>query len=138
MAQDLERRSGCPIGIALDMLGDRWTLLVVRDLVFGNACTFRGFTDAGENIASNILADRLERLQRHGIVLAEPDPADGRRKTYRLTDKGWDLAPVLLEFILWSARHETTDAPEPVVAAIRRDRDAFLRTLRSPAPPPPS
>ena len=127
----VEPRSGCPIGITLDIAGDRWTLLIVRDLAFGHAENFQGFSEAAEGIASNVLADRLARLQRHGIVEASTDPGDGRRRTYRLTEKGWGLAPLLLEMILWAAQHEVTDAPEAVVAAIRADRDAFLRNLRS-------
>jgi DNA-binding HxlR family transcriptional regulator len=78
-----ERRSNCPISVALEMLGDGWTLLVVRDLMFKGLCRFNEFLAAGEGIASNVLADRLARLEAHGIVTKNADPADARRYTYR-------------------------------------------------------
>lgn len=121
-----QRRSGCPISIALELLGDAWSLLVVRDLMFKGRRGFNEFLAGGEGIATNILADRLRRLEAGGIVERRPDPDDGRRVLYRLTPKGIDLAPVLVELILWSAAHERTDAPSEVVRRMRTDRDAFL------------
>ena len=106
-----ERRSGCPISLALELFGDPWTLLIVRDVMFKARRTFKEFQAAGEGVASNILSDRLGRLEAAGILASEPDPADARRVLYGLTPKGADLAPVLVEIILWSARHEETDAP---------------------------
>lgn len=124
------RRSNCPISIALELVGDAWSLLVVRDLMFKGLETYQQFLAAGEGIASNVLADRLRRLERAGIVSKNRDPADGRRFTYRLTRKGIDLAPVLVELVLWSADHESTDAPEPTLRAMRDDREAFLAEIR--------
>lgn len=125
------RRSGCPISIALETLGDAWSLLIVRDLMFKHRQTYKEFLQGGEGIASNILADRLRRLETAGIVDKRPDPADARRHLYRLTPKGIELAPVLLELILWSARHETTDAPAATVRAMRHQREAFLADVRA-------
>lgn len=124
-------RSGCPISTTLDILGDRWSMLILRDMVFGHARHFSAFAQAEEGIASNILSDRLARLGTHGLVSVGPDPGDGRKSLYLLTEKGWDFVPVLLEMILWAARHEDTLAPPPVVAAIRADRDGFLAGLRA-------
>jgi DNA-binding HxlR family transcriptional regulator len=125
------RRSGCPIAISLDLFGDRWSLLIVRDLLFADRCTFKEFAGADERIATNILADRLGRLEGAGIVERRADPADGRKVVYVLTDKGFDLAPVILEMALWAAKHEDTDAPPAMVSALRRDRARVLRELRA-------
>jgi DNA-binding HxlR family transcriptional regulator len=132
------RRSGCPIGISLDIFGDRWSLLVVRDLMFKGLRTFKEFAAAGEGIATNVLAERLERLESAGIIARATDPADARRILYHLTDKGMALAPVLIEMVIWAARYETTDAPPRTVRAMRRDRAAFiagLEAMRAAGPP---
>lgn len=105
-----ERRSDCPLSIALEIFGDRWTLLILRDLMFKGLKTFKEFLGSGEQIASNILTDRLQRLQEQGIVSGTRSPADARVVTYRPTEKGLDLLPVLIEIVLWSARHEKTAA----------------------------
>ena len=124
------RRSGCPISIALEMLGDAWSLLIVRDLMFKGGRTYNDFLRSGEGIASNILADRLIKLEGAGILEKRPDRSDARRFVYRLSEKGIDLAPVLVELVIWSARHEPTDAPPPMVRAMRRDRAAFIANVR--------
>lgn len=125
------RRSGCPISISLEMLGDAWSLLIVRDLMFKGRNTYNDFLRGDEGIASNILADRLRKLEAGGIVEKCADPADARRFVYRLSEKGIGLAPVLVELVIWSARHETTDAPPSVVRAMRRDRKGFIAAVRS-------
>lgn len=125
-----EPRSGCPISIALETFGDAWSLLIVRDLMFKDLSTFNELAGAGEGIATNILSDRLARLEAAGILVKEPDPADGRSNRYRLTNKGADLAPVLVEIVLWAARHEKTDAPASTVRAMRSHRDQFIADVR--------
>lgn len=125
------QRSGCPISIALETFGDAWSLLIIRDLMFKDKRTYNEFLHAGEGIASNILAERLRRLEAAGIVEKRRDAADARRFFYRLTSKGMDLAPVLVELVIWSARHEQTDAPPAVVRAMRSDRDAFIAGIRA-------
>ena len=125
-----KRRSGCPVSISLDLLGDRWSLLVIRDLMVRGLRTFKEFQAAGEGIASNILADRLRKLESAGIVLAEAAETDGRRVNYRLTEKGIDLAPVLLELLIWGARHEETGAPCAVIAEIEKNREGVLAEAR--------
>ncbi len=92
--------------------------------------TFGEFLKSGEGIATNVLADRLKKLQTYGVIEAEADPEDGRRSRYRLTEKGIDLAPVLLELLLWGARHEETSAPPALVTRMARDRDGFLAEVR--------
>jgi len=125
-----QRRSGCPISIALELLGDAWSLLIVRDLMFKERRTFNDFLTGGEGIASNILADRLRKLEDADIIEKRRDPQDARRFIYRLSPKGIDLAPVLVELVIWSARHEQTDAPAAVVRSMRADRDAFVANVR--------
>ena len=113
------------------MLGDPWTLLVVRDLMFKGGKTFGDFLSADEGIATNILTDRLSRLEVNGIVEKRRDPEDARRLIYNLTGKGIDLAPVLVEMVLWATTYEKTDAPPEVVKAMRNDKAAFLAQLRA-------
>jgi len=105
-------------------------LLIVRDLMFKERRTFNDFLTGGEGIASNILADRLRKLEDADIIEKRRDPQDARRFIYRLSPKGIDLAPVLVELVIWSARHEQTDAPAAVVRSMRADRDAFVANVR--------
>jgi DNA-binding HxlR family transcriptional regulator len=102
------RRSGCPLNASVEMLGDRWSLLILRDMMLRGYQTFNEFLHSGEKIATNILADRLRRLESYGIISSQQDPADGRKMIYALTPKGMDLRPVLTEMVLWAARHEAT------------------------------
>ncbi|HXU06790.1 MAG TPA: helix-turn-helix domain-containing protein [Polyangia bacterium] len=121
------RRSDCPVHFALEVFGDPWTLLIVRDLMFKDRTTYTEFLRAEEGIATNVLADRLVRLEQNGIV--EKDPASGGG--YRLTAKGIDLLPILLEIIAWSAKHdERTAADRAFVRRFRSDKEAFARKLR--------
>ena len=119
-------RSGCPVSVSLDLLGDRWSLLIVRDMMVRGYRTFREFQRAGEGIATNILADRLQGLQEGGILKREPAAEDGRSTHYRLTAKGIALAPVLLEMLIWGAHHEKTDAPCAAIEMMEQNRAAVL------------
>lgn len=92
--------------------------------------TFKEFQKSGEGIASNILADRLRKLEAAGIVAAEAEESDGRRVNYRLTEKGIDLAPVLFELLLWGARHEHTEALCAVIEEMARHREEVLAEVR--------
>ena len=125
-----KRRSGCPVSISLEIFGDRWSLLIIRDLMVRAFRTFKEFQESGEGIATNILADRLKRLETAGIVAAEAEETDARRVNYRLTEKGIDLAPVLLELLIWGARHEETGAPCALIARMEENRDQVLAEVR--------
>lgn len=116
--------------MALEIFGDRWSLLIVRDLMFKGLRTFNEFAVSGEGISTNILADRLAKLEGAGILSKCPDPDDARRIHYRLTERGIDLAPVLVEIVLWTSHYEQTDAPEEIVAAMRTRRRQFLADIR--------
>lgn len=124
------RRSDCPISVTLELLGDEWSLLIVRDLMFKGLRTFREFASSGEGVATNVLANRLARLEAGGILSRRRDPEDGRRVVYRLTEKGIDLAPVLVEIVLWADRHERTAAPPETVREMKQQRARVLRAIR--------
>lgn len=111
------------------MLGDRWSLLIIRDMMLQGARTYKTLLECYEGIATNILADRLQKLTAYGIVTTKPDPSDGRRLIYSLTRKGIDLAPVLTEMVLWAAAHEDT-GNQALVRQMRADREKFLAGVR--------
>lgn len=123
------RRSGCPLNASVEVLGDRWSLLIVRDMMLRGFRTFTEFLQTDERIATNILADRLRNLESHGIIRAKQDPSDRRKIIYFLTAKGKDLAPVLTEMVLWAAAHEKTKN-QALVAWIRSDKEKFLAEVR--------
>lgn len=126
------RRSACPISVALDVLGDKWTLLVIRDLVFARKRHFRDFLASPENIASNVLASRLRILEAQGIVSRRVDPDSARKVIYELTPKGIDLVPVLIELIRWGAKYDAkTAAPETFTRRIDRDREGLIAEIRA-------
>ncbi len=112
------------------MLGDRWSLLIIRDLMVRGYRTFKEFQQAGEGIATNILADRLQKLINVDIISTEQVPDDRRSIHYRLTEKGIDLAPVLLDLLIWGARHEETSAPCAVINQLEANRESVLAETR--------
>ena len=125
-----EPRSWCPVSLGLEVCGDSWSLLIVRDLMVRGYRTFKEFHQAGEGISTNILADRLQKLEAAGIIASEPSETDGRRVNYRLTGKGIDLAPTLLELLIWGARHEKTEAPCDVIEKMAKNREGVLAEVR--------
>jgi DNA-binding HxlR family transcriptional regulator len=112
--------------MCLEVFGDRWSLLIVRDLMVRGYRTFKEFQTSGEGIATNILADRLQKLEAAGIIAPEPEETDGRKINYRLTQKGIDLAPVLLDLLIWGARHEPADASCSLILKMDKNRDQIL------------
>jgi DNA-binding HxlR family transcriptional regulator len=125
-----DRRSDCPISFALDCFGDRWSLLVIRDLLFKGKRRYQELRDTEEGIASNILADRLRALEAAGIVERHVARRNEGGVTYALTQRGLDLAPMLVEMIVWSAAHDPESAADPTfVGAARADREALLETI---------
>lgn len=126
-----KRRSDCPISNALDIFGDKWTLLIVRDLMFKGKQHYVEFLQSEEKIATNILADRLSLLERSGIISKRIDPAHGSRYLYHLSPKGVDMLPMLVEMILWSAKYDPDTAADPqFVARARKDLDGLLKTIK--------
>lgn len=116
----ITRRSKCPISSTLDIVGDKWTLLIVRDLMFDGKKTYGEFLKSREKIATNILADRLQVLETHGIVEKKAFPGNKTKNLYELTPKGIDLLPLLFEILLWGDKH--FDTPEHVHQAAEKIR----------------
>jgi len=113
----------------VETLGDRWSLLIIRDMMLRGFRTYKEFLESFEGIATNILADRLRKLQAYGIITTERDPSDGRRLFYLLTEKGIDLAPVLTEMVLWAARHEETEN-QALVRQMKKNKEQLLAEVR--------
>lgn len=99
-------RSHCPINFVLEAFGDKWTLLVLRDIVFRGKSTYGEFLKSEEGFATNILATRLEHLEAEHVLQKIVDPADARRSQYMLTEKGLDLIPILFEMMVWSEKYD--------------------------------
>ncbi len=124
-----KRRSECPLNASVEMLGDRWSPLIIRDMMLRGFRSYKEFLECYEGIATNILADRLRKLQTYGIITAKPDPKDARKVAYSLTPKGIELAPVLTEMVLWAAAHEPT-GNQALVKQMRADKKKFLAGVR--------
>ena len=119
---------GCPIRFGMGIFGDKWTLLIIRDLMFKGKKHYGEFTDPEENISTNILADRLTKLQDNGIVTKQRDPENKTKYVYGLTQMGIDLLPVMLSIIDWSEEYdENTEVPREFIKKLRRD-PARLKT----------
>ena len=138
-------RSGCPINLTLETLGDRWSLIVIRDMMFGNRRHFRQLlTQSQERIASNILADRLTRLEEAGLVSRREDPSHKQKVIYSLTEASIDLVPLIAHMGGWGLRHTRASRELSVRAQILEDGGptlwsefmAELRHLHLDAPAP--
>lgn len=125
-----KRRSDCPINYALELLGDRWSLLIIRDLMFKEKHYYGEFLQSEEKIATNILADRLVSLEESGMVNKTTDPGHRSKFIYRLTQKGIDLLPVLVEIINWSARYDIETAADPwFLSRVNNDKPALISAI---------
>jgi len=125
------RKSDCPVHFALEVFGDAWTLLIIRDLMFKGRTTYTDFLRGEEGIATNVLADRLVRLEEDGLIEKDADERQSTR-SYRLTGKGIDLLPVMLGIISWSAKHDPkTAADKGFVRRLQRDRGGLEQELRA-------
>ena len=127
----IQKRSHCPISYALDFFGDKWTFLIIRDLALKGRHFYKEFLEAGEGIATNVLSDRLKRLEMIGIVNSAIYPEQKTKKVYTLTQKGKDLVPILVEMILWSAKYDAdTEAHPDFVREARRDREGLIKEIQ--------
>ena len=123
-------RSGCPVSLSLEIFGDRWSLLILRDLMVRGHRTYKDFLNSGEGIATNILKDRLHKLKVAKIIKAEAEDSDARKINYRLTKKGIDLAPVMLELLIWGARYEGTGKSCELIVQMEGCREQILAETR--------
>lgn len=126
------RRSECPIAATLDLLGDRWTLLVLRDTLLRHRYGFSQIASA-EGIATNVLMDRLERLVAAGLLERRVDPADRRRRTYLPTERAIGLIGVLVDLLVWGDANTGANGRADEAAAARVDRDSVIRELEAAA-----
>jgi len=127
-------RSSCPISSALDIIGDKWSLLVLRDIMFFGKKTFTEFADSPEKIATNILSDRLSNLEKSGIISKGKLPHNKKTNIYSVTDKGILFLPVLVEIILWSDENlsdQITIDTKKLAQEIRSDKDSFITLMHA-------
>ena len=128
--KSVKRRSDCPISFGLDIFGDKWSLLIIRDLMFKGKVYYGDFLESEEKIATNILAERLQRLERAGIITKVQDSRVKTKYIYSLSGKGIDLLPVLIEIILWSAKYDPkTGAPKDFVARAHKDKSGLISDI---------
>jgi DNA-binding HxlR family transcriptional regulator len=125
-----KNRSHCPVNYALEIFGDKWTLLIIRDLALFGKRTYGELRNSREKIATNILADRLRLMEQEGIIIKETSPGDNKVYLYRLTRKGLDLLPALFEIILWSTKYDPeTSAPPGIIKRIEEDRETVIKEI---------
>ena len=125
-----KERSDCPLSCSLDVFGDKWSLLIIRDLLFFKKSTYNDFLKSAEGIATNILASRLKALEENGVIEKSEHPDSKAKILYRLTQKGIDLLPIMMEVYIWADKYFTT--PADIKAAIKeakKDRDKFVKQV---------
>jgi DNA-binding HxlR family transcriptional regulator len=123
-----KKRSDCPISCSLDIWGDKWSLLIVRDLMFSKQCTYGDFLKSGEKIATNILASRLLMLEENSIITKQNHPDSKAKVLYKLTEKGIDLLPVLIEINLWAEKY--SDIPETqklILKEVKKNKEGYIK-----------
>lgn len=125
----MKKRSDCPISSSLDIWGDKWSLLIVRDLLFSTQCTYGDFLKSEEKIATNILATRLQMLESNGIITKLNHPDSKAKVLYQLTEKGIDLLPIMIEIHLWADKYSTIP-PErnAVIKELKNNKEAFIKS----------
>ena len=123
-----KKRSDCPLSGSLDVFGDKWSLLIIRDLIFGNKCTYNDFLKSDEGIATNILASRLKGLEENAIIEKLPHPDSKAKKMYRLTPKGIDLLPIIMEVYIWADKYYEMPADlKATIKEAKKDKDKFVK-----------
>ncbi|WP_226646818.1 winged helix-turn-helix transcriptional regulator [Microbulbifer variabilis] len=126
----MTRRSNCPISNVLDFVGDKWSLLILRDLIFFGKRSYSELQNSDERMATNILSSRLERLEKDGLITKRADVNDKRKKVYALTQAGKDMLPIMLEMIIWSGKYDpATNAPEQLIDRAKSDREKLISEL---------
>lgn len=124
-----DRRSDCPVNFAVEAVGDSWSLLVIRDMVFNDKRSYSELLNSLERISTNILANRLKSLAENGLI---EKVGSGRSGKYSLTAKGLGLIPLLLEMVVWAGKHDPeTAAPKAYLDRLERERPLVERELRS-------
>jgi DNA-binding HxlR family transcriptional regulator len=125
-----EKRSNCPISSSLDIFGDKWSLLIVRDLMLHKTRTYGDFTKSEEKIATNILANRLQVLEDNGIIIKLPYPDNKVKGLYQLSKKGISLIPALIEIALWGGEYASnTEEPSSFLKDVKKNKTKFLKNI---------
>lgn len=125
-----KKRSDCPVSCSLDIWGDKWSLLIVRDLMFAKECTYGDFLKSTEGIATNILASRLETLEENKIIEKLDHPDSKAKVLYRLTQKGIDLLPIMIEINLWAEKYFTIpDDRKAMLKEVKKDKAGFIKAM---------
>jgi len=131
MTEPVQRRSDCPTNYGLEHFGDRWTLLIIREMLYFGKTHYGDFLSAEEGISTNILATRLKKMESDGLITQGLD-SDARRVRYTLTDKGIDLVRIMLEINRWSAKYDPDTGAGPVHAArLEREFDTVVAEYRA-------
>ncbi|MCB1179492.1 MAG: helix-turn-helix transcriptional regulator [Leptospiraceae bacterium] len=126
--KDIKKRSTCPISSSLDIIGDKWSLLIIRDLMFESQCTYGDFLKSDEKIATNILASRLHSLEEAGIISKSEHPDSKAKVLYKLTSKGIDLLPIIIEISIWGGKYFNLENKHKVFQRIiKKDKEKFLK-----------
>ncbi|MBL4601165.1 MAG: helix-turn-helix transcriptional regulator [Emcibacteraceae bacterium] len=129
---DKKIRSNCPVSYALELIGDKWTLLVLRDIILRDKYFYKDFLNSEEGIATNILSNRLKALESHGFILKNRDTKDRKRFIYSPTEKALDLLPVLIATMQWSDKYNTENKQRPVfMEMVRNDPTEFESMIRA-------
>jgi DNA-binding HxlR family transcriptional regulator len=124
-----KRRSQCPLNIALELIGDSWSLLIMRDILFKGFSTFKDFRTSNEGVATNILADRLKKMTADGFIIAVRSTDDRRVMNYQPTRKGLDLAPIMVAMMLWVDKYESHSVPPKTIAKLAKGGDKYFHEL---------
>ena len=123
-------RSLCPINLTLESVGDSWSMLIIRDLMLRGHNSYQGFLRSEEKIATNILADRLLKLEQNGLISKSADPGDKRKFIYALTERGAELAPILVELALYGLKYEPmANMAKEVVLDMQKNKQVFAQRL---------
>jgi DNA-binding HxlR family transcriptional regulator len=126
----IKRRSECPISYTLDIFGDKWTMLIIRDLLFYGKDSFSEFLCSDEKIATNILTDRLNMLLQEGFVTKHTAPTNKSKFLYRPTEKAIEMIPILGEITLWAEKYNPGDAAMAIAGPLKKNRPKALRDLK--------
>ena len=127
-----KKRSECPISCSLDVWGDKWSLLIIRDLMMSKQCTYGDFLKSDEKIATNILATRLLMLEENGIISKLSHPDSKAKVLYKLTLKGIDLLPLMIEINLWADKYsKLPEGRKAILEEIKKDKEGFIKNQKS-------
>lgn len=127
-----KKRSDCPVSCSLDIWGDKWSLLIVRDLMFAKQCTYGDFLKSDEKIATNILASRLQSLEENDIISKSEHPNSKAKVLYQLTQKGIDLLPLMIEINLWAEKYFDLPAErKKMLKEVKKDKNKFIKTAKT-------